>query len=128
MSFQGDTIVWHAIIVDKSLKDPKVIDGLKVLGVQDAPEAGWKLYKVEVADDNLKDTIAMVQQKLSAGGWYVHFYSEDGTKIVVVFRHRVFELVNNPSFWKPAIEYGKSVGIPEEQLTFSPNKFEEEGF
>jgi len=119
-------MTWHGIIIDKSLKDASLIDGLKILGTKE--DGDWKIYKVEVEDDKLQDTIQLIQPVLSASGWYVHFYNDSGEKLVVVFRNRTFELVNNPSFWKPAIDYGKSLGMPEDQLDFMPNKFDEEDF
>jgi hypothetical protein len=119
--------MWHGIIVDKSLKDAKIIDAMKVLSSKDTPD-GWKLYKVEIEDSTLQDTIKTIQHNISATSWYAHFYSQDGMKIIVVFRNQIFEMVNNPSFWKPAIKYGKLVGIPENQIDFKPSKFEEEDF
>jgi hypothetical protein len=120
-------MVYHGIIVDKSLKDAKIVDALKVIGTKHTDD-GWVIYKIEVDDDKLQQTIQMVQPLLSSAGWYCHFYGQDGLKLFVVFRRRIFELVNNPSFFKPAVKYGLSVGIPEEQLDFKPSKFEEEDF
>ena len=119
-------MTWHGIVIDQSLKDKSVVDGLKILGTKE--EGEWKVYKVEVEDDKLQDTIQLIQPILNSGGWYVHFYNDSGEKLTVVFRNRVFELVNNPSFWNQVIEYGKSVGVPESEMDFKPNNFDKEDF
>ncbi len=53
-------------------------------------------------------------------GWYAHFWKDQ--RLVVVFRGEKFEFKSrDKSTWKEAVEYGKSVGIPEEQLDFPTN-------
>src|SRR3989442_15986310 len=43
-------------------------------------------------------------------------------KLVAVFRGKKFEFKSrDKSTWNEAVEYGKSVGIPEEQLDFPTN-------
>ena len=118
---------FHGIIVDKSLKSQKVLEQLNVLSKSTAPdEDAWTLYKISVPEEKVQETVQLIQKSLSGGAWYAHLY--DGTKVIAIFRNRVFEMVNNPVFFRPAVKYGVSIGIPEEQLNFKPNKFEEEAF
>ncbi len=115
---------FHGIIIDKSLKSTKVLEKLNVLSKKEAD--GWVLYKISVAEGDLAPTIKLIQESLSGGSWYAHIY--DGTKVFAIFRNRIFEMVNNPVFFRPAVKYGVSIGVPEGQLDFKPNKFEEEDF
>jgi hypothetical protein len=50
-------------------------------------------------------------------GWYAHF--GNGQKLIAVFRSKKFKLqANDKTTWKETVEYGNSIGIPEEQLDF----------
>ena len=49
----------------------------------------------------------------------MHFWKPGNSKIEVVFKNKIFSIdYSEKSTWKEAISYGKSVGIPEEQLDF----------
>jgi hypothetical protein len=115
---------FHGIIIDKSLKNAKILDQLNVLSKKESE--GWVLYKISVPEDKVQETVQLIQKSLSGGAWYAHLY--DGTKVIAIFRNKVFEMVNNPVFFRPAVKYGISIGIPEAQLDFKPNKLEEEDF
>src|SRR3989441_11498710 len=55
-------------------------------------------------------------------GWLVRALLERQKKLVAVFRGKKFEFKSrDKSTWNEAVEYGKSVGIPEEQLDFPTN-------
>lgn len=56
--------------------------------------------------------------------WYAHLYNDK--KLIVVFKNKVFSVKPHLSFWKPILEYGKKLNIPEEQLDFWPNRFQDE--
>lgn len=47
----------------------------------------------------------------------MHFWN--GNQVIAVFPGKVYKFQHsNKSTWKDAVEYGKSIGIPEEQLDF----------
>ncbi len=116
----------HAIIVDKSLQDLTMLKGLNVLSEKKASD--WTLYKVSVPESGLLKTIKMIQENMTEGLWYFHFYNEDGSRLVIVYEDKVFYTDNNIENWNEAIAYGKSIGIPLEQLNFVPNTFETEEY
>lgn len=58
--------------------------------------------------------------------YYVHFYRNQ--ELIVVFPQKTFTLTPERESWRPAVEYGKAVGIPEEELNFKPCRFEEETY
>lgn len=47
-------------------------------------------------------------------------------KLIVVFKDRTFEIKPHESTWKPVKDYGSVLNIPEEQLDFWPNRFQDE--
>jgi hypothetical protein len=56
-------------------------------------------------------------EKIIKQGWYAHFWN--GKEVIAVFRNKTFSFVhNNKSTWKPAVNYGLSLGISREQLDF----------
>jgi len=70
------------------------------------------LYWVSATDKQIETLTSQIRS-----GWYAHFWK--GRKLLVVFRGKKFALESrDKSTWKEAVEYGKSVGIPEEQLDF----------
>ena len=116
---------FHAIIVDKSLKSLDILNNLNVLSEKGGD---WSLFKVSSTEDELFDTIRQLQSQMNDGKWYFHFYNRDGSKMIVVYKENIFETTNNPAKWSDILEYGKELGIPEEQLDFAPNRFEDEQF
>jgi len=75
----------------------------------------WILHDVLI-DEKKVDEIG---KYLSEGPWYIHFWKPGEDKIIVVFRDKTFEISHsNKSTWLDAIQYGKSIGIPEERLDF----------
>ena len=56
--------------------------------------------------------------------FYFHFYRNN--ELIVVFNTKIFRVTTNENTWKELIEYGKSLGIIEEQLDFKPYKIEDE--
>lgn len=117
---------FHAIIVDKSLKDLGILNQLNVIGK--IKDGGWELFKISVSEEDIEKTKKLIKENLTKGSWYYHFYNEDGSKLIIVFREKTFETDNNPENWNEAIEYGQSINIPKEQLDFCPNTFAEEKY
>jgi len=117
---------FHAIIVDKSLKDLGILNQLNVIG--ETKDGGWVLYKISVPEEDIDKTTRLINENLTEGSWYYHFYNEDGSKLIIVFREKICKTDNNPENWDEAIKYGQSINIPKEQLDFCPKTFAEEKY
>jgi len=116
---------YHGIIVKEGLKDQSVLNKMKILGQKKGRE--WTLLRVSVHEDKLEEAIGLVQKSLiTEPAFYAHFYRQG--KMIVVFPKKTFNLTPKKDTWKPAIDYGKSVGITEKELDFKPSRFEEETF
>lgn len=91
-------------------------------------DGDWLIYKIEVRENDLSETIKLFQINMNEGNWYFHAYNKDGSKLIVVFKNKVFQADNNPKHWNAIIDYGVGQGTPREQLDFSPNTFAEEKY
>lgn len=108
---------YQGIIVEESLKDNRLLNEIEILSVRissaDAIEDRWHIYKVLVS----KDEIEKIANELKTELWYMHFWHNDD--VIAVFPKRFFEFKHSDSAsWQEAIDYGKSLGIPESQLDF----------
>jgi hypothetical protein len=119
--------MYHSIIIEESLKDPKVLEKYKILRTKFSSEDNWHLHIVEIPE-SVEEAIKEIQEAmLSDEPYYFHIYNE-GKTLIVVFKDKIFRLEpNNQSTWREAREYGASkINIPPEQLDFSPSKISEE--
>ncbi len=100
-------------IVAESLINPEVIQTLGILGSEVSPNLGWHIYKVSVNEDRVKS----LAKEIIDNKWYMHFWNE--REIIAVFKDKTFTFNSDD---KPsrinAVNYGISLGIPEEQLDF----------
>jgi hypothetical protein len=117
---------WHGILVDVSQKDKSIFKNLKILGQKKSSNDEWVLLKVGVPDEKLDETINLLQKNMSPGEFYFHFYRD--SCLIVVFRKKIFRIKPDKSTWTGAVEYGKSLGIPERQLDFYPCRVEDETY
>jgi len=114
---------YHGILIREGLKNPAVLERLRVLGKKQAGE--WLLVKVEVSKDEIKEVVKLVQRNLKRNPvFYAHFYRFN--ELIVVFPERVFRIMPDKATWGLAITYGESVGIPLKELDFKPCRIEDE--
>lgn len=105
-------------IIEESLEDNRILNGFEIVSVRITLDKNsldrWHLYKVKSSKENL----FQLSSSLKQGTWYTHFWDED-RNVIAIFKDKVFEFNHDdgPS-WTPAVEYGKSLGIPDEQLDF----------
>lgn len=112
----------HGIVIDQSFKDRIFLEGFKVFNKKQ--DEDWGIYGIEVEDSQLEEAIKKIQENMAEGTWYVHFYNEED--LIVVFKDKVFNVINDPSTWEPIKEYGRGLNIPEDQLNIYPCKFQDE--
>lgn len=101
-------------IVENSLQDKSILDEVEIVQSWNS-SGGWKLHDIRVEENKA----LKFGKYLIVGPWYVHFWEPGQDKVLVVFRNKIFEILHSDkSTWTDAIQYGKSLGIPEEQLDF----------
>lgn len=117
--------MYHGIILDFEFKDPLYPESFKIFAKQISSDREWILYGVEVSDEDIDMVIQDIQRNMKSDEpYYAHFYNEE--EMIVVFKEKVFKVASHSSSWSEIIKYGKELGIPEEQLDFWPNRFQDE--
>jgi hypothetical protein len=114
-------------VVQESLREPSVLDEVTILGRKKGRD--WNLLRVGVEGQLLPEVVEKVRQNLRTEAgvpFYAHFYRAG--ELIVVFPERTFRLTPRKGTWRPAVAYGRSVGIPAEQLEFAPCTFEDETY
>ncbi len=115
--------MYHAIIINKQFVDSNYPNTKDVFAKK--VDGDWEIFGVKVEDSELDDFIAEVQQNMRPNQtWYAHAYND--TEMLVIFKDKVIKVTPHQSTWTPIFEYGKSLGIPEKQLDFWPNRFQDE--
>lgn len=115
--------MYHGIIIDQEFTDPSFPGSFKVFAKKQ--DGGWGIYGIEVEGSQLQEVISSIQQNMKSDQpWYAHLYNDEG--LIVIFKDRVFNVTPHSSTWAPIKEYGRELKIPEEQLSFWPNRFQDE--
>lgn len=114
--------MYHGILIDQEFINPSFPETFKVFAKKQDDD--WRIYGIEVEDSEIGKVINEVKKAMKQGTWYAHFYKKD--KMWVVFKDATFQVRPEESTWNPIIEYGQKIGIPEEQLSFWPNRFQDE--
>src|SRR5437667_10672928 len=104
-------------IVQESLSDDRILNEIEIIDFkvtkEENPSDRWHLFTVKIT----KEQIQKLSNYLKPEKWYAHFWS--GDNVVAIFPNKIFKFKHsNKSTWKDAVNYGKSIGIPEEQLDF----------
>ena len=103
--------------VEESLKDKRLLEQLEIISNHissvENSEDKWHLYKVNIEEAVIDE----LSRQLKTEKWYMHFWN--GDDVIAVFPSKIFYFKHSDrSTWDDAIEYGKSLGIPEDQLDF----------
>jgi hypothetical protein len=119
--------MYHSIIIEESLKNPKVLENYKILRTRFSPKNKWHLHIVEISEPLEKAIKEIQEAMLAEKPYYFHIYNE-GRTLIIVFKDKVFYLdPNDESTWREAREYGaKKLDIPPKQLDFIPRRVSEE--
>ena len=109
--------MYKGIIISESLSKPSIIKEFKVykakITEEQKPEDVWHMYWVKASIKQIKQLSKEIKQ-----GWYTHFWNNK-KEVRVIFKDKIFKFnFDKKETWKPAVEYGKYLGIPEYQLDF----------
>ena len=116
---------FSGIVLDLEFEDPKIIEEFKVFAKRKSTTNPWVLYGIEIEGDQIDDVIRKIQSEMKSNKpFYAHFYDDEEMR--VVFKNKVINVTPDKSTWTPIIEYGGTLNIPEEQLDFWPNRFQDE--
>ncbi len=110
---------YTGIIVEESLDDNRLLNELNVRKIRITghtnPADRWHMYEVDVTKEEIQEL-----SKHIIGDWYMHFWKE--TDVIAIFKNKVFEFnYENKNTWNKVLEYGRSLGLPEDELDFPIN-------
>lgn len=116
---------YHGNLLDTEFKSPEFLKKFNIFASRKSRRNPWIMTGVIVPAEKIEEVISEVQEELlDDQPYYAHFYRKD--ELIVVYKKKVFRVTPDESTWNEAVEYGRSLGIPAEQLVFLPNRFEQE--
>jgi hypothetical protein len=115
--------IFHGILVDMAFIDRRYPETFPVFAKRKSGD--WCLYGIEVPRSDLENTIKSIQTNMRADeNFYSHLYNDD--VVIVIFKTDVFRVTPHTSSWGEVLNYGRTLGIPVEQLDLWPNRFQDE--
>jgi hypothetical protein len=120
---------YKGVIIKESLEDKGVLEDVHILEtkVEEATEdyktpwvKQWTLHTVEISEDRIGEIANKISRSLDhEHSWYADFKNKETHYII--FRDKVFKIdCSSKEQYDEANAYGVSLGIPEEQLDYSP--------
>ncbi len=105
--------MYKGTIIESSLTDKSILAKVQI---QKTYQSGdWILHDVLVE----AELISELSKYLADGPWYIHLWESGKDDVKVVFKDKIFDVkFSDKSTWTDAVAYGKSIGIPDEQLDF----------
>lgn len=108
-------ILW--VIIEEALDDNTLINNLNIEKVHitdhEDRQDRWHMYQVKVSLDQIYELAKHV-----IDDWYIHFWN--GSDIIALFsgdKQFYFNFYKKET-WSEVMAYGRSTGIPDEQLDF----------
>lgn len=116
-------IKFHGILVNMAFIDKSFPVQYKLFAKQEAGD--WVLYGIEISREDLDQVIIQIQSNMRDDvPFYAHLY--DDQMLLVIFKNKIFKVTSHASSWDEIKLYGRELKIPEEQLDFWPNRFQDE--
>jgi len=100
-------------IIENSLANKDI---LKTLQIDKTWQDGdWILHSIRIDEKRISE----LSKSLNDEPWYIHLWEQGKDKVIVIFKNKIFTInFSDKSTWVDAVNYGKSIGIPDEQLDF----------
>ena len=109
--------LYYGVIVEEALDDNSLINNIIIDKVHitdhESRQDRWHMYQVKVSLDKINELAEHV-----IDDWYIHFWN--GSNIIALFGwNKQFHFnYDKKETWNEVMEYGRSIGIPDEQLDF----------
>ena len=105
--------MYKGTIIENSLRDKSILNDIQIKKTYRSSH--WILHDVYLKEKQ----IPLLSKYLDDGPWYIHLWEPGKDIVKIVFKDKIYSIVfSDKSTWIDAIAYGKSIGIPEEQLDF----------
>lgn len=112
-------MVWKGVILEESLEDKSLLKLVKIVKTSVSKLSGedriMTFHNIEV-EDSKKDEFIQKAIKSIKQSFYLHIVKEK--VMYVIFKNHMFKFSKGYPELETAKEYGKSIGILEEQMDF----------
>ena len=117
---------YHGILLNLQFNESDFIENnFNIFAKRKSATNPWILYGIEVGASDVDSSIARIQEAMKGDEpYYAHLYNDE--EVIVIFKEKVFRVTPHISSWTEIIEFGRNLGIPQEQLDFWPNRFQDE--
>ncbi len=124
LNYTGEIIAES--LIDRSIL--KILEPFKIKSRQadmpNEPVKLWHIHRYCVDEPTLLKVLPEIEKSMNTGGWYIHFYSDLGNKMVVIFKGKHFIVSKRKdSSWEPMIEFGESIGVERRWTETIPVEF-----
>ncbi|MEK7567917.1 MAG: hypothetical protein AAB513_03295 [Patescibacteria group bacterium] len=100
-------------IIENSLNNKEILKKLQI--DKTWRDGDWIFHAVQIQ----KNKIPELQKSLNDGPWYIHLWKTGKYDVRVIFKNKTFTIKSSDkSTWTDAINYGRSLKIPLDQLDF----------
>ncbi len=116
--------VFKGFIIEESLENKDVLKLCKIVSTKiendanpktNGGETKWTIRQVEVLRSDLDEVVKLLKKNLKRPNWWADFSFEN--EVYIVFRRKAFTgNKNDKEFVKNVREFGKTKGLPEEQI------------
>ncbi len=125
LNFRMKQAVYHGILVNISFRDPLFPEQFELFAREKSMDSDWVIYGIVVQENEVSKVIKSIQDNMCDNEpWYAHLYNDED--LIVIYKQKVFFTTPEKSAWAESIAFGKLLGIPEDQLDFRPNRFQDE--
>jgi len=112
-------MTWKGVILEESLEDKSLIKLAKIISTDienlEGEERIMTFHKIEVSDNNKEKFIGQAIKTIKQG-FYIHVVKDK--VMYIIFKNHMFKFSKGYPELEEAREYGKSIGIPAEQMPF----------
>lgn len=106
-------------IIAESLADAAVLQILEPYRIKirraempSEPVPVWNIHRYCLDEQTLLEMMPRLELALGAGGWYIHFFSDLGNQLYVIFKGKHFLIAKKKdASWDEMIRFGESIGV-----------------
>lgn len=109
----ANRVMYKGTIIENSLSKKDILKKVRVNKTWQ--DGDWILHDVSLDEDQIPE----LSRSLDDGPWYIHVWYQGKDDVKVIYKDKVFDIkFSDKSTWVDALEHGKALEIPEEQLDF----------
>lgn len=109
----ANRVMFKGTVIENSLSNKEILKKLRISKTWQSGD--WTLHSVSLDEDQIQE----LSRSLDNGPWYIHIWYQGEDDVKVIYKDKIFDIkFSDKTTWVDAIEHGKTLGIPAEQLDF----------